>query len=97
SCCPVGTTCLRSCNQPPTTVWINFMPGANMRLGGPSRRGFLTMARHTDDDHIAFTSNLFERNPVGACAFSSSAPPCIALLAVVIRNAQASDLLFSLR
>lgn len=61
-------------------VWSNLMPGANMRFGGPSRLQSWRMARHKakDEDHIVFTSNLFKRDPVGACALSSRALLCIA-------------------
>ena len=51
------------------------------------------MARHKakDEDHIVFTSNLSKRNPVGACALSSRAPPCIAFPPVAPGNAQGPD------
>ncbi len=35
--------------------------------------GHLRMARHKDEDHIVFTSNLLKRNTVGACTLSSRA------------------------
>jgi hypothetical protein len=37
------------------------------------------MARHKDENHIVFTSNLPEKNAVGACAFSAGTYPGVAL------------------
>ena len=44
-----------------------------MRFGERSWPERLRMARHKDEDHIVFTSNLLKRNTVGACTLSSRA------------------------
>jgi len=55
-------------------------------VGHSDRHSLEGMARHKDEDHIVFTSNLLERHTVGACPLSSGALSDSTFPAVALRN-----------